>query len=124
MSVFSIGVSALNAANLGLTTTGHNIANEATPGYSRQAIKQSAPYPQLTGSGFVGMGVKVDTIQRAYDQFLTKQQQTAQTQDSFLNTYLTHLNDIDNIVADPTAGISPAMQDFFFVGTECGDLAG
>ncbi|KPC54809.1 flagellar hook-associated protein FlgK [Amantichitinum ursilacus] len=113
MSVFSIGVSALNAANLGLTTTGHNIANEATPGYSRQSIKQSAPYPQLTGSGFVGMGVRVDTIQRAYDQFLTKQQQGAQTQDSYLNTYLTHLNDIDNIVADPTAGVSPAMQDFF-----------
>ncbi|MGL4996989.1 MAG: flagellar basal body protein, partial [Deefgea sp.] len=50
-SVFGIGVSGLNAANLGLTTTGHNIANVNTSGFSRQGIRQSAPYPQLAGSG-------------------------------------------------------------------------
>ncbi|MBB5193623.1 flagellar hook-associated protein 1 FlgK [Silvimonas terrae] len=113
MSVFSIGVSGLNAANLGLVTTGHNIANASTPGYSRQSIVQSAPYPQQTGSGFVGMGVQVDTIKRAYDQFLTKNLQSATSQNSYLTSYLSQLQDIDNIVADPTAGVSPALQDFF-----------
>ncbi|WP_283149887.1 flagellar hook-associated protein FlgK [Silvimonas soli] len=113
MSVFSIGVSGLNAANLGLSTTGHNIANANTPGYSRQSIQQSAPYPQQTGSGFVGMGVQVDTISRAYDQFLTKNLQTAQSQSSYFSTYLSNLQSVDNIVADPTAGVSPALQNFF-----------
>ncbi|GGP24778.1 flagellar hook-associated protein FlgK [Silvimonas amylolytica] len=113
MSVFSIGVSGLNAANLGLVTTGHNIANASTPGYSRQSIVQSAVYPQQTGSGFVGMGVQVDTIKRAYDQFLTKNLQSATSQNSYLTSYLSQLQDIDNIVADPTAGVSPALQDFF-----------
>ncbi|GAA5785876.1 flagellar hook-associated protein FlgK [Chitiniphilus shinanonensis] len=112
-SVFNIGVSGLNAANLGLVTTGHNIANTNTPGYSRQYLKQSAPYPQYTGSGFVGLGVKVDSIQRVYDQFLTRQVQTAQSAASYLQTYLSHLEDIDNIVADPTTGVSPALQNFF-----------
>jgi flagellar hook-associated protein 1 len=113
MSVFSIGVSGLNAANLGLVTTGHNIANASTPGYSRQSIVQSAPYPQQSGSGFIGMGVQVDTIKRAYDQFLTKNLQSATSQNSYLTSYLSQLQDIDNIVADPTAGVSPALQDFF-----------
>nr|WP_314899692.1 flagellar hook-associated protein FlgK [uncultured Deefgea sp.] len=112
-SVFGIGVSGLNAANLGLTTTGHNIANVNTVGFSRQGIRQSAPYPQLAGSGFNGLGVKVDSIVRVYDQFLTKAVEVAQTQSSYQKTRLSHLSEINNIVADPTAGVSPAMQNFF-----------
>ncbi|WP_028453104.1 flagellar hook-associated protein FlgK [Chitinilyticum aquatile] len=112
-SVFGIGVSGLNAANLGLTTTGHNIANVNTPGYSRQRIIQSAPYPQGSGSGFVGMGVKVDTITRIYDQFLTRQVNSTQSQSSYYDALLSHLKEIDNIVADPDAGVSPALQSFF-----------
>ena len=112
-SVFGIGVSGLNAANLGLSTTGHNIANANTEGYSRQGIKQSAPYPLLSGSGFNGLGVKVDSIARVYDQFLTRAVEIAQTQSSYQNTRLSHLAEINNIVADPTAGVSPALQDFF-----------
>ncbi|MBE9610763.1 flagellar hook-associated protein FlgK [Chitinilyticum piscinae] len=112
-SVFGIGVSGLNAANLGLTTTGHNIANVNTKGYSRQTILQSAPYPMGTGSGFVGMGVRVDTISRVYDQFLTRNVQSSQAQSSYYDSYLSHLKEIDNIVADPDAGVSPALQDFF-----------
>ncbi len=112
-SVFGIGVSGLNAANLGLSTTGHNIANVNTEGYSRQGIRQSAPYPQLAGSGFNGLGVKVDSIARVYDQFLTRAVEIAQTQSSYQSTRLSHLSEINNIVADPTAGVSPALQDFF-----------
>lgn len=112
-SVFGIGVSGLNAANLGLTTTGHNIANVNTDGFSRQRLAQSAPYPLLSGSGFNGLGVKVDSITRMYDRFLTKSVEVAQTQSAYQSTRLSHLAEINNIVADPNAGVSPALQDFF-----------
>lgn len=112
-SIFGIGVSGLNAANLGLTTTGHNIANAKTAGYSRQSVIQSAPYPQLSGSGYVGMGTKVDTIVRSYDQFLTRQVMTTQAKSSYYDSYLQHMQDIDNIVADSSAGVSPALQSYF-----------
>ncbi|WP_373976050.1 flagellar hook-associated protein FlgK [Chitinibacter sp. SCUT-21] len=112
-SVFGIGVSGLNAANLGLTTTGHNIANVNTDGFSRQRLAQSAPYPLLSGSGFNGLGVQVDSITRMYDRFLTKAVEVAQTQSSYQSTRLAHLAEINNIVADPNAGVSPALQDFF-----------
>lgn len=112
-SVFGIGVSGLNAASLGLTTTGHNISNVNTDGFSRQRLAQSAPYPLLSGSGFNGLGVQVDSITRMYDRFLTKAVEVAQTQSSYQTTRLAHLSEINNIVADPTAGVSPALQDFF-----------
>ncbi|WP_410499213.1 flagellar hook-associated protein FlgK [Chitinibacter sp. S2-10] len=112
-SVYNIGVSGLNAANLGLSTTGHNISNVNTEGFTRQRLIQSAPYPQLFGSGFSGIGVKVDTITRIYDRFLTRSVEVAQTQASYQETRLSHLSEINNIVADPDAGVSPALQDFF-----------
>jgi flagellar hook-associated protein 1 FlgK len=112
-SVFNIGVTGLNAANMGLTTTGHNIANANTDGFSRQTIKQSAPYPMLSGSGFSGLGVQVDSITRIYDRFLTKAVEVAQAQSSYQETRFSHLSEINNIVADPTAGVSPALQEFF-----------
>jgi flagellar hook-associated protein 1 len=112
-SVFGIGLSGLNAASLGLSTTGHNISNANTQGYSRQSVKQSAPYPQFSGSGFTGLGVRVDTVERSYDEFLTKQVQTAVSQDSYYGTYQAEIKQVDNLVADPAAGVSPVLQSFF-----------
>lgn len=112
-SVFTIALSGLNAANMGLSTAGHNIANANTDGYSRQQIKQSAPYPALTGSGYVGLGTRVDTVTRSYDQFLTQQVQTTQAKSSYYDTYLSHISEIDNLVADSSAGVSPVMQSYF-----------
>ena len=37
------GLSGVQAAQAGLDTTSHNVANAATPGYTRQRVHQSAP---------------------------------------------------------------------------------
>ena len=113
MSFYSVGIGALNAAQLGLTTAGHNIANVNTSGYHRQVISQATNVPLQTGSGFIGQGVKVDTIRRVYSEFLDSQVVRAQTEFSELSTYLSQISQIDNIVADPNSGLSPALQDFF-----------
>jgi len=63
--IFNIGISGLAAAQAGLLTTGHNIANASTEGYHRQSILQSTAIPLLTGSGFFGQGTQVDTVRRA-----------------------------------------------------------
>lgn len=113
MSFYSIGVSALNAAQLGLSTTGHNISNVNTEGYHRQTTIQATNFAVQTGSGFVGQGTHVETINRIYSQFLDNQVLQAQTRSSQFNSYLTNVSQLDNIVADPTAGLSPALADFF-----------
>jgi flagellar hook-associated protein 1 FlgK len=112
-SIYSLGVSGLNAAQAGLVTTGHNITNASTPGYHRQAIQQSALLPLRTGSGFFGQGVQVDTVVRAYSQFLESSLSQAQAQASYYTAYHTQMTQIDNVVADSNAGLSPALQAFF-----------
>ena len=85
--LFSIGISGLNAAQAGLVTTGHNISNAGTPGFHRQTVVQSNATPQLTGAGFVGTGVQVNTIKRVYSDFLDGQAMRAQSQASYYTTF-------------------------------------
>jgi len=113
MSFYSVGLSALNAAQLGLTTTGQNISNANTVGYHRETAIQATNVSVQTGSGFVGQGVNVSTITRMYSQFLDTQVQQAQAQSSSLNAYQTQISQIDNLLADPSAGLSPSLQGFF-----------
>lgn len=112
-NIFNIGVSGLNAAQMGMATTQNNIANANTAGYNRQQIVQVSNQAQFTGSGFLGQGTNVSTVKRSYDQFLNTQMLQAQSQSSQLSTYLAQVKQIDNVLADPAAGLSPAMQDFF-----------
>ncbi|MBI2224786.1 MAG: flagellar hook-associated protein FlgK [Betaproteobacteria bacterium] len=111
--IFGIGISGLNAAQAGLLTTGHNISNAATPGYNRQQTVQSSNSPQLTGSGYLGQGVQVSTVRRVYSQFLAGQVSQAQTQSSQLESYYSQIRLLNNMLGDPSAGLSPTLQSFF-----------
>ena len=112
-NILSIGQSALTAAQVGISVSGHNIANAATPGYNRQVIVQSSAQAQDFGAGFLGQGTQIDTVRRIYNDFLGVQVQSAQASKSGLETYYAQMRQIDNMLADPDAGLSPAMQDFF-----------
>jgi len=111
--IFSIGVSGITAAQLGLLATEHNVVNANTPGYTRQRTVQATNIAVNTGSGAIGQGVHVVTIERMYDQYLTAQVNTAQTKTSQLDAYYSQIKQIDNMLADANAGLSPALQDFF-----------
>ncbi len=112
-SILNIGVSGLQVAQAGLLTSGHNIANAATPGFTRQQILQTTNVPQFTGSGFFGQGANVESVRRVYSQFLSAQVLSAQTTQAELDAYSLQVQQIDNMLADPSAGLSPALQDFF-----------
>ncbi len=112
-SILNIGQSALAAAQAGLATTGHNVANASTPGYNRQIVVQAALAGQNMGFGFVGRGTEIATITRVYNEFLGNQVVSAQSAKSRLDSYYTQARYIDSLVADPKSGVSPALQDFF-----------
>ncbi len=113
MSIFSVGTGALNAAQVGILTASHNISNASTPGYNRQEIVQGTNFANLTGSGYIGAGTNVQTVKRIYDQFLSRQILSAEAGSSEMDAYLSQVSQIDNLFADPAAGLSPAMVDFF-----------
>ena len=112
-NVFNIGVSGLAAAQAGLLTTGHNISNASTPGFNRQQIVQSTNTPEFTGAGYFGQGTNVVTVKRIYNQFLATQSLTAQTRLTELNAYADQIRQIDGLLADSSAGLSTALNDFF-----------
>ena len=58
-SIINTGLSALSAFKRQMETTGHNIANVNTEGYSRQRVDLSARVPQATPPGFIGSGVEL-----------------------------------------------------------------
>ena len=105
MSMFSIGLSGLNAAQNALNTSSNNISNIFTPGYNRELTQ--------LGEGRVGGGVQVNAIERQFNTYVANQLNNAKTQSSALETYNNQVSQIDNLLADRAAGLSPLMQGFF-----------
>jgi flagellar hook-associated protein 1 FlgK len=112
-NLLSIGKSGLFAAQTALSTTGHNITNANVEGYSRQGVVQATSTAMETGAGFVGTGTKVAEIKRYSDDFLNQQVRTATASGSSLDAYYAQISQIDNLLADTTSGLSPAIQNFF-----------
>lgn len=105
MSMFSIGLSGLNAAQNALNTTSNNISNVYTPGYNRELT--------LLGERNASGGVKVNDIQRQFDHYVADQLNAAGSKSSALQAYQTQVSQIDNLLADSEAGLAPLMQNFF-----------
>jgi flagellar hook-associated protein 1 FlgK len=69
-AALQIGTSALNAAQLAIQVTGNNLANAATPGYSRQIAVLVPTRANNSGRLTIGTGVGVSDVQRQVDDAL------------------------------------------------------
>jgi flagellar hook-associated protein 1 FlgK len=112
-NIFNIGVSGLNAAQWGLTTTGQNISNAATPGYSLEKVSYQEASGQYTGSGYLGSGVQTATVTRSYSQYLSTQLNSTTSTSSAASTYYSLISQLNNLVGDPTKGISAGISSYF-----------
>src|SRR5690606_19807092 len=109
----NLGLSAMNAAQNRLQTAGHNINNATTDGYNRQSVMVQTAGATSTGAGYIGRGVQAVTVQRAYDGFLYKQLSESQSKGAAITSYGSEMVQINNLFADRTVGITPALQKFF-----------
>lgn len=112
-SIYNIGLTALNAAQAGLATTEHNIANANTANYTRQQTVQAANLPQFTGGGYLGQGVNVANVRRVYSEFLTKQVMQEQSVAAQYDSYYTQIQQVDSLLGDTNSGLLSAVQNFF-----------
>lgn len=111
--LLATSLSGLMAAQRSLETVQHNISNANTEGYSRQRADQGTKPAQFTGDGYVGQGVNVTNVTRSYDQFINKQLSSSLSAFGDVDHYHQLATHIDNIMADPSTGIAPAMNRFF-----------
>ncbi len=92
---FQIGRSGLAAAQLGIQTAGNNVANAATPGYSRQVATQVPSRDTQQGALFLGRGVEVASIRRQVDGALQARLLTGTSAEGRANTGATVLAQVE-----------------------------
>ncbi|MEI2563730.1 flagellar hook-associated protein FlgK [Vibrio metoecus] len=81
--LLNVGTQSVLTAQRQLNTTGHNISNVNTEGYSRQSVIQGTNMPRQYGGETYGMGVHVENVRRSWDQFAVKELNIASTDYSF-----------------------------------------
>lgn len=112
---------ALSAQQAAMYTTGHNIANAGTKGYSRQRVnfQTSIPYPAVGRNrpqipGQMGTGVDVGDVHRIRDQFLDKQYRSENSRAGFWNTQSDALSRMEELLNEPSeTGLSHTMSEFW-----------
>ncbi|WP_410473362.1 flagellar hook-associated protein FlgK [Guyparkeria sp. TX1] len=111
--ILSNSVSGLLAVQRALTTTGHNVSNANTEGYSRQTVNLSARTPQFMGNGYVGTGTQVQSITRSFDQYVENQLRDVTSDNSRLQFVSDIASQVTTVLGDTESGIAQSTQAFF-----------
>ena len=110
----SIGTRAMFANYAALQTTGNNIANANTAGYSRQKVELATAVGQFTGAGFFGKGVDVDDRERARtSDFLTREAATTASLAAADDARSSQLQQLENVFPTGEAGLGYAARQMF-----------
>ena len=109
--LLSVGTRALQSNQVALQTTGHNIANVNTAGYSRQTAVMQTVEGQFTGGGYIGKGVEILTIQRNFSAFLTRQSALAGATAAADSTRADKLRQLEGIFEGGPAGLGAAVNN-------------
>ena len=113
MSLLNIGMSGLNAGHNSLVTTGNNIANVDTAGYSRQQTVQGTKGSIQYGNVFIGTGTTLADVRRVYNSYLDSQLRTATSLDSEAASYNAQATPLDATLSDSNTGLTGVLQKFF-----------
>ncbi len=109
-----IGLTALRAHQRAMEVTGHNIANAATPGYSRQRVELATPMPESIRPGMLGRGVDLVAVRRESDDLLIERLRQTQTDSGRLNGLSSTLSAIEAAFDEPGEnGFSGAINRFY-----------
>lgn len=111
--LIGIGLTGILGHQAALNTTGNNITNANTPGYSRQEVVFETQDAQRTGAGSIGSGVNIANIRRLANEYLVQQireDSSLAGEQEALNAELTRL---DNLLGGEATGLSNALNNFF-----------
>ncbi|MGS5022013.1 flagellar hook-associated protein FlgK [Paenibacillus sp. JJ1683] len=104
-----------------LNTTGHNIANANTEGYTRQTVKMKASIPmeayginRSNVPGQLGTGVEFDAIERIREKFLDSQYRGENTELGSWTIRSNTLDKLQQIMNEPSdTGIRKVLDNFY-----------
>ncbi|RXJ72901.1 flagellar hook-associated protein FlgK [Veronia nyctiphanis] len=111
--LLNLGAQSVMTAQRQLNTTGHNISNVNTEGYSRQTVEQSASDPYYWGGNQWGTGVYAKTVKRNFDQFSVDQLHVATSNLGNAKARDDRLNLIDGIMSGMAGKVPEQMNEFY-----------
>jgi len=113
-SVLDIGKWALFGTQAAIETTGNNIANVNTPGYSRREVRFEERVSIDYRPGQLGTGVNVPEVIRHFDEFIESEYNTKASTTARYKDLTDNLKGVDGLFNEAnSAGISSSMTEFF-----------
>lgn len=111
-------VRGIMANQMSLDTTGHNITNAGTEGYSRQTVTLATTYSEergsLHGTVRVGTGVDAQSVQRARDVYADIQYRNENPSQQYYKTLAVNFDKLETIFDDSqNLGIEEALNNFY-----------
>ncbi|CAD5374740.1 Flagellar hook-associated protein flgK [Rubrivivax sp. A210] len=126
-SLTALGLKAMTANYIGLQTTSHNIGNANVAGYSRQDAQFATSKALLVGGLYQGRGVDVATIERAHNEFATREAASSKALSTMDAARLEQLQQIEPVFKPGEGGLGNAVSDLMGalsdMASQPGDLA-
>src|SRR5487761_1301365 len=117
MSLFStiqVASNSLQATQIGLQVVGQNIANDNTPGYSREVVNLTPAPTQQLGNISLGTGVQVQGVVQVVDQFLEQRLRGANSDVANTNTQSQTYQNLEGIVGALQNNSTDTSMNAFF----------
>jgi len=113
-SLLNIASEALNTTQAELDTTGHNISNASTDGYTRQRVITEAATPIQTTYGYLGSGVDISRIEGVRDAFVDEQTNNINSDLNEATIQQQTLSNVESIFNETsTTGLSAQLTALF-----------
>lgn len=113
-NTLNIGYSALNAAQVGISTTGHNIANAENEGYTRQRVTMAAAAPLASQGLIFGNGVEVTDVKRVFDNFVFDRYNSVSSSKEYSDYELKTLTQLSTYFPEiDGVGVKADLQEFY-----------
>lgn len=123
MSILNqIAYSGVRAAQIAIATTGQNIANVNTPGFSRLNPVMASVGGQ--GGLNIGGGVEVTNIRRLSDNFQNQQLWRATTEQNYYSSSQQYYTALEGLMAGEGSSISVGLDRFFAALSEASATPG
>lgn len=111
--LLSLGTQGVLAAQRQLSTTGHNISNVNTDGYSRQVVEQGTNESQYWGGQRFGSGVHIADVRRNYDKFAVNELNLATSSLGHASKLNSQLSMLDSLLSQSAKKIPDNMNELY-----------
>ena len=105
--------SGLQAAQAGMDTASHNVANAGTEGYTRQRVGLASRLPHTQPFGQVGSGVNINDISRVRDRMLDARIRASLGGQGHFQTLGNLLGGLEATTGEPDHGITSSLSSLW-----------